>query len=290
MSFGQEKVRSLSIGRQGVGSPSYGRGEMGSSVPTYEFAAVSRAEPRYAMVSFESSQKSTATSSYSATYQLSDADPLPEATEKYVLTGSARSKSSEVAAASPSGSGSSIPSGPSATAGSERWPVPRKKIAMTVFFLVSASAIAITLLVQGDLRRRAFGDEGHEGTGTDPPLRLEKRSELSGDSAGFAMHFARRPTTEARTKSTPKQPPFLIVSLRPRTTTPSTEGPFTWPPYPETYLPWELDDSRGEHKNSSAEAPDTANVVPAAVVLEQQQPTDDALATALDAAPEDEQL
>lgn len=265
---------------------------MGSSVPTYEFAAVSRSEPRYAMVSFESLQKSTATSSYSATYQLSDADPLPEATEKYVLTGSARSatsKSSEVAAASPSGSGSSVPAVPSATACSERWPVPRKKIAMTVFFLVSASAIAITLLVQGDLQRRALGDKGHEGTGTDPPLRLEKRSELSGDSAGFAMHFARRPTTEARTKSTPKQPPFLIVSLRPRTTTPSTEGPFTWPPFPETYLPWELDDSQDERKNSSAESPDAANVVPAAVVLEQQQLTDDSHATALDAPLEDEQ-
>ncbi|KAH7944751.1 hypothetical protein HPB51_028531 [Rhipicephalus microplus] len=119
------------------------------------------------------------------------------------------SKSSGLASsASPSGSSS-----PTATAGTEQayGPLPRRKVAMGIFCLVAASAIAITLLVQRSL---PLGDEGHVGTGTDPPLRLEKGSDTSPDSAGFAMHFARRRrlTTETR-KTTRKQPPFIIVPL-----------------------------------------------------------------------------
>lgn len=242
-SFGPQGLRSPSYGQEGVGS-SYSDRES-SAAPTYAFVAESRSEPRYAMISFESSDKSTATHTYSATYQLSDADPLPEATEKFRLMGSADSDKSSGLASSASPSGSSVLS----STGAEKayGPLPRRKVAMGIFCLVSASAIAITLLVQGSLQR---GDDGHEGTGTDPPLLLEKGSDA--DSVGFAMHFAHRPTAVS-TKTTPKQPPFLIVSLRPRTTTPSTEGPFTWPPFPETYPPWDFEDDTSTSKNSSAE-------------------------------------
>ncbi|KAL3213056.1 hypothetical protein MRX96_035669 [Rhipicephalus microplus] len=121
---------------------------------------------------------------------------------------SSGSKSSGLAlSASPTGSLSAT-----STAGTEPayGPMPRRKVAMGIFCLVAASAIAITLLVQGSL---PFGDEGHVGTGTDPPLRLEKGSDTSPDSAGFAMHFARRRLTTETRKATRKQPPFLIVPL-----------------------------------------------------------------------------
>ncbi|KAL3246602.1 hypothetical protein MRX96_057568 [Rhipicephalus microplus] len=199
---------------------------------------------------------------------------------------SSGSKSSGLASsASPSGSSS-----PTAIAGTEQayGPLPRRKVAMGIFCLVTVSAIAITLLVQGSL---PIGDEGHVGTGTDPPLRLEKGSDTSPDSAGFAMHFARRRLTTETRKTTRKQPPFLIVSLRPRTTTPSTLGPFTWPPFSETYPPWDFVTDKS--KNSTAEADTLLDAAPnfdAADVLREHPPLmDEAPVTALDDKRQDEQ-
>ncbi|KAL3211844.1 hypothetical protein MRX96_036249 [Rhipicephalus microplus] len=199
---------------------------------------------------------------------------------------SSGSKSSGLASSAlPSGSSS-----PAVTAGTEQayGPLPRRKVAIGIFCLVAASAIAITLLVQGSL---PFGDEGHVGTGTDPPLRLEKGSDTSPDSAGFAMHFARRRrlTTETR-KTTRKQPPFLIVSLRPRTTTPSTLGPFTWPPFPETYPPWDFVTDKS--KNTTAEVDtllDAPNFDAADVLREHPPLMDEAPVTAFNDKRQDEQ-
>ncbi|KAL3246603.1 hypothetical protein MRX96_057569 [Rhipicephalus microplus] len=79
VSFGGQGVRSPVFGQDGIGSPYYDRER--SEAPKYEFVAESKSDPRYAMISFESSEKSTSTNTYSATYRLSDADPLPESTE-----------------------------------------------------------------------------------------------------------------------------------------------------------------------------------------------------------------
>ncbi|KAL3211843.1 hypothetical protein MRX96_036248 [Rhipicephalus microplus] len=79
VSFGGQGVRSPVFGQDGIGSPYYDRER--SEAPKYEFVAESKSDPRYAMISFESSEKSTSTNTYSATYLLSDADPLPESTE-----------------------------------------------------------------------------------------------------------------------------------------------------------------------------------------------------------------
>ncbi|XP_075739734.1 uncharacterized protein LOC142785164 [Rhipicephalus microplus] len=287
VSFGGQGVRSPVFGQDGIGSPYYDRER--SEAPKYEFVAESKSDPRYAMISFESSEKSTSTNTYSATYRLSDADPLPESTEKFRLMGSADSSGSKssglASSALPSGSSSAT-----ATAGTEQayGPLPRRKVAMGIFCLVAASATAITLLVQGSL---PLGDEGHVGTGTDPPLQLEKGSDTSPDSAGFALHFARRRrlTTETR-KTTRKQPPFLIVSLRPRTTTPSTLGPFTWPPFPETYPPWDFVTDKS--KNTTAEVDtllDAPNFDAADVLREHPPLMDEAPVTAFNDKRQDEQ-
>lgn len=271
------------FGRDGVHSPrSPSSGRVPSPEPSYSFVAASRSEPRCTVVSFESSHKTSPANSSSASSQLTT--PLQESAERSVVSG---------------GSGSSGPPETAATSGEDQPapPVPRMMIALGFFCLVSASAIAMTLLVQGTLARRMPGDEGHEGTGTDPPLRIETGPKLAGDSAGLVVQFERHRTAQASKISTPKQPPFLIVTLRPRTTTTSTEWPLTWPPFPETHPPWEEDESEEKKTSSEASSSEAASseassdgvavsgdpsTSAAPVVLEQQQLTDAADVTTLD--------
>ncbi|XP_065295109.1 uncharacterized protein [Dermacentor albipictus] len=235
-------------------SPSFGREP--SPGPSYTFVAASKSEPQFTVVSFESSHKPSSTDSPPETSQ---------SAERSLVPGGPGPSGALAAAATPGADGQPLS-------------LPSTMIALCVFCLVTASAIAITVLVQETLARRRAGDEGHEGTGTDPPLRLQTGPPMEADRAGFEMHFSHRRRTVAAAMS-PKQPPFLIVTLRPRTTTPSPEWPLTWPPFPETLPPWEEDES--EDKKSSSEASSDGVTVStvaatsaASVVLAQQQLTD----------------